>query len=381
MATSSPNTGRPIRPLVETEAPRPVREAVIVLERLLKILYPEEPSLDILTVRNILERYPLTELGAPALAAIEQSRRIVRARADYEQIGLGEFHIGLIYLYWDDCRAAANQFALARQPWMLVNDTAAICLSHYAQGLGLFHSYHNEAAMLQYGRAERLLGRLASARVERLQALEKEMRPLLTIAQATLRESLWPAEQRPVETLQAGYLTVPPATITAGPPPDGSPATAERPEWTRRVSMPVSKLPGGLGDTSRAPVPGHVSIDERFAWYRIHEKKDNFLPYVAPGAWVLADREVDERLSGGGEHVVVGSSRPGLGSILVQPALHSSATPYYYLGYRQAANGETGAATLVLEESGRPVAEDVLVLAVVDGFWYGLGDHAPPGEQ
>jgi len=381
MATSSPNTGRPIRPLVETDAPRPVREAVIVLERLLKILYPEEPSLDILTVRNILERYPLTELGAPALAAIEQSRRIVRARADYEQIGLGEFHIGLIYLYWDDCRAAANQFALARQPWMLVNDTAAICLSHYAQGLGLFHSYHNEAAMLQYGRAERLLGRLASARVERLQALEKEMRPLLTIAQATLRESLWPAEQRPVETLQAGYLTVPPVMSTAGPPPDGSTAAADRPEWARRVSMPVSKLPGSLGDAPHAPVPGHVAIDERFVWYRINEKKDNFLPHVAPGAWLLADREVDERLSGGGEHVVVGSSRPGLGSIIVQPVLHSSATPYYYLGYRQATNGETSAATIILEESSRPIAEDVLVLAVVDGFWYGLGDRARPGEQ
>lgn len=388
MATSSPNTGRPFRLPAETETPRPVREAVAVLERLLKILYPEEPSLDILTVRNIRERYPLTELGAPALAAIEQSRRIVRARADYEQVGLSEFHVGLIYLYWDDSRAAANQFALARQPWSLINDTAAICLAHYAEGLGLFHSYHNEAAMLQYGRAERLLERIASAaRVERLAALEKEMRPLLTIAQATLRESLWPAEQRPAEALQAGYLTVPPATAGAGEPAAGPqpPATAPaatappattRPEWARRV-MPASKLSGSLSDAPAAPVPGHVAIDDRFTWYRIVEKRDNFLPNIAPGMWLLADREVDERLAGGGEYVVVGSARPGLGSITVQPVTLSSAVPHCYLGYRQAAEGEAGAAKFVLDASGRAAAENALVLAVVEGFWYGLNGHAP----
>ena len=101
----------PILPPSDPNQLRPVREAVSVLGRLLKVLFPEQPSLDVITVENVIERYPLTGLGAPALAAIEQSQRIVRGRNDYNQLGLGEFHVGLIYLYWDDCRAAANQFS------------------------------------------------------------------------------------------------------------------------------------------------------------------------------------------------------------------------------------------------------------------------------
>lgn len=387
MATSSPNTGDPSLLSTGTDPLPPVREAVAVLERLLKLLYPEEPSLDIITVRNIRERYPLTGLGAPALAAIEQSRRIVRARADYEQAGLSEFHVGLIYLYWNDSRAAANQFALARQPWSLLNDAAAMCLAHYAQGLGLFHSYHNEAAMLQYGRAEHLLERVTSAaRAERLATLEKDMRPLLTIAQATLRESLWPAEQQPVEALQAGYLTVPPAVAQAGhaAAADASPSAvasppATRPEWAKRA-MPTSKLSDTLGDAPPAPVPGHVAIDDRFTWYRVVEKKDDFLPDVAPGTWLLADREVDERLADGGAYVVVGGSRPNMGSIIVQAATLSSAMPYCYLGHRQTVEGEAGGATFVLDASGQPATEGALVLAVVEGFWYGPNGRAVAGD-
>ncbi|HEY1410436.1 MAG TPA: hypothetical protein VF434_15960, partial [Promineifilum sp.] len=68
----------PILPPSDPNQLRPVREAVSVLGRLLKVLFPEQPSLDVITVENVIERYPLTGLGAPALAAIEQSQRIVR---------------------------------------------------------------------------------------------------------------------------------------------------------------------------------------------------------------------------------------------------------------------------------------------------------------
>ena len=121
------------------------------------LLFPNPPSLDCITIDDVQRRYRLTGLGAPALAAIEQSQRLVRARGDYSQTGLCEFHIGLIYFHWDDPRAAANQFALARQPWTLADDHSAACLTHFAQGLALYHAFHNEPAMLQFGRAERLL--------------------------------------------------------------------------------------------------------------------------------------------------------------------------------------------------------------------------------
>ena len=370
----------------DAEQLRPVREAVAVLQRLLKLLYSEPPSLDIITVRNILDRYPLTGLGAPAMSAIEQSQRIVRARGNYEQVGLGEFHIGLIYLYFDDSRAAANQFAVARQPWSLVSDGPAACLAHYAQGLGLYHSYHNEPAMLQFGRAERLLNRSSiGAQAERFAALDKEMRPLLSIAQETLRESLWPKEQQPAEVLQAGYLSVP-ADVAARPPqPEAKSEVsrvdqrpAERPEWAKRVPLPISNLPGA-GDTARGPVPGHITTDDRFGWYRIAVKKGEFLPALASGTWLLADRDVDERPSAGREYVVVGSRRADLGSIAVQPVSHTSAMPYCFLGYRLPDESAPSNSRLVLDESEGPsAAEDAIVLAVVEGFWYGLNGHALP---
>ena len=372
---------------------RPVREAVTVLERLLKILFPDPLSLDIITVENIVQRYPLTGLGAPAMAAIDQSQRIVRARGDYGQAGLVEFHIGLIYLHWDDCRAAANQFALARQPWSLAGDTPAMCLAHYAQGLGLYHSYHNEAAMLQFGRAERLLNRpTIGAQGERLVALGKEMRPVLQIAQETLRESLWPKEQQSAETLQAGYLSVPPnmasETTPAGPmeeapgPRQAPRRKTGRPEWTKRVPMPISNLPDGISDAPRGPLPGHITTDERFGWYQIAEKKSEFLPAVASGMWLLADREVDERPPTGREYVVVGSARDELGSIAVRPVAHVSAMPYCYLGYRDADDSAPEQSRIFLDEDERPSAPDeVLVLAVVEGLWYGLSGHALPGDD
>ncbi|MCW5846253.1 MAG: hypothetical protein KIS95_03410 [Anaerolineae bacterium] len=386
MVSRSFHSGDPSRLPSNAEQLRPVREAVAVLQRLLKLLYNEPPSLDIITVGNILDRYPLTGLGAPAMAAIEQSQRIVRARGNYQQVGLAEFHIGLIYLYWNDCRAAANQFALARQPWSLASDAPAMCLAHYAQGLGLYHSYHNEPAMLQFGRAERLLNRSSiGAQAGRFAALDKEMRPLLSIAQETLRESLWPKEQQPAEVLQAGYLSVPADVAARAPQPEAESEVSsvyqrasERPEWVKRVPLPISNLPGA-GDAARGPVPGHVTTDDRFGWYRIAVKKSEFLPALASGTWLLADRDVDERPSAGREYVVVGSRRADLGSIAVQPVSHTSAMPHCFLGYRMPDEAAPSHSRLVLDESEQPpAAGDVIVLAVVEGFWYGLNGHALP---
>ncbi len=393
MVAQAPHPSDSYRSASDAEPLRPVREAVVVLEGLLKILFPDPLSLDIITVENIVQRYPLTGLGAPALAAIDQSQRIVRARGDYGQSGLAEFHIGLIYLHWDDCRAAANQFALARQPWSLAGDAPAMCLAHYAQGLGLYHSYHNEAAMLQFSRAERLLNRPATGtQGERFAALAKEMRRVLLIAQETLRDSLWPKEQQSAEVLQAGYLSVPPNMAPETPPaaqaatePDPRHALrrrAERPEWAKRVSPPFSNLPDGIGDTPRGPLPGHITTDERFVWYQIADRKGEFLPNVSSGMWVLADREVDERGPVGREYVVVGGAQDELGSIAVRPIAHGSAMPYCYLGYRVADEAAPEQSRIFLDNDEQPSAPDeVLVLAVVEGFWYGLNSRALPGSD
>lgn len=364
-------------------------EAVTVLERLLRLLFPAPPSLDCITIDDVQRRYRLTGLGAPALAAIEQSQRMVRARGDYVQTGLCEFHVGLIYFHWGDPRAAANQFALARQPWTLAGDHSANCLSHFAQGLALYHAFHNEPAMLQFGRAERLLAKpVHGTPGTRHAALVEQMRPLLTAAQEALREALWPADRPPdgpdaaperlyvaVPPLRDAPATRPPAAPTSdAPPPDAAARRAfERPpplDPATRALPPISNLPGGLGDVPRGPVPGHIVVDDRFGWYVIAERRGDFLPAVAAGTWLLADSEPEERsgLARRGDYVIVGSRRAGLGSIAVQPISRSSAVPHVYLGYRAA--GPDGAMRLFLDDGPQPAeADDAQVLAVVEGFW------------
>lgn len=370
----------------------------MVLARLYRQLFPEPDSLDLITVDDIERRYPLTKLGAPALAAIEQSQRIIRARTDYNLAGSAEYHIGLIYLNWDDCRAAANQFSLARQPWSLAGDSPAVCLSHFAQGLALYHAYHNEAAMVQFGRAERMLKRpMIGAPGARMAALGEKMRPYLKAAQEMLRVALWPAER---QTGPAEDATGPDADASASSgarggqgsaapePPSAAEAAAGSPRsvfyrWPRSsesqsgVPLPISNL--HRAGRLHGPVPGHISADERFDWYQIAEKRGEFLPAIGPGAWLLADREFDEPLTRR-EYVVVGSRRNDLGSIRVEPMSHASvAIPHCYFGYREPDAREPSGARLYLDETRKPIPpDDVHVLAVVEGYWNGLNGHALP---
>ena len=76
---------------------------------------------------------------------------------------------------------------------------------------------------------------------------------------------------------------------------------------------------------------------------------------------------------------MVGSARACLGIIVVPPISHPSAMPHCYLGYRVADESAPDSARLFLDETNRPLAPDeVLVLAVVEGFWYGRNGHALP---
>ncbi len=383
---ATPTSG--IRPALSDPVLRARPEPVAVLEGLLATLFPEPPSLDCITIDDILRRYPLTGLGAPALTAIEQSQRIVRARGDYGQAGLSEFHVGLIFLNWEDYRAAANQFALARQPWLLALDNPAMCLAHFAQGLALYHAFHNEPAMLHFGRTERMLKRaLSGSQGERLAALAARLHPLLAVAQETLRVNLWP-EDKPSETGR-GFAAPPPSTGDRRPAARDTSSEAgarqshERLAFARangpgrRVPLPISNLPGGLGELPRGPVPGHIVVDDRFGWYIVDERTGDFLPGLAAGSWLLADREAPEPPVGR-DYVIAGSRQPHLGHVTVQPVSHASAVPYCYAGYRD--TGLTGS-QLFLDETRRPVAAGLaVVLAVIEGTWLGLDGRALDGS-
>jgi hypothetical protein len=392
MDARSPNPGGASRPqLIDPDRERSRPKAIELLQRLIGRLFSESNSLDIVTIEDIVLRYPLTKLGAPASAAIEQSRRIVRARTDNSQAGLAEFHIGLIYMYWNECRIAAQQFILARQTWSLAKDAPAICLSHFSQGLALYYAYNNEGAMIQLSRAERMLKRpMVGIRGARMSDLAREMQSSLNAYQNMLRGALWPEEERPKTPDQ--YLTDPPLgdcrrdeNVIYGQPPAGGAAPSSSPvddahrafERPPRLSddetdvpLPYTRPWRVSPEGARGPVPGHVSIDDRFGWYQIAEKKSGFIPEVVIGSLLLADREVDERLLAEYEYVVVGSRRMGLGSITVRPISHSSADPHCYFGYRVVDATSPSGARLYLDETKNPLASDeVHVLAVVEGYW------------
>jgi hypothetical protein len=383
---------------IDPDRPLSRPDAAKLLERLIKPLFRDQNSLDIITIDDVVRRYPLTKLGLPATTAIEQSRRIIRAQGDNSQTGLAEFHAGLIYLNWNDCRSAADQFILARQTWSLANDLPAICLSHFSQGVALYYAYHGEAAMVQFSRAERMLKRpMFGIQGARMSTLAGEMRPFLKEYQELLRGAMWPEEETP-GSAWSRYLTVPPLhdfrsgeNVIYGQPPASAGATTEAasgnarraserpPDGGTGIPQPISNLRGYSAGGMRGPVPGHVSIDDRFGWYQIAEKKSGFIPEVVAGSWLLADREVDERLLADREYVVVGSRRTGLGSITVQPISHSSIDPHCYFGYRVVDETSPSGARLYLDETQNPLAsEDVHVLAVVEGYWNVLNPLSLP---
>ncbi len=356
-------------------------QAVSNLEALLALLFPDPPSLDCVTVDDILRRYRFTGLGAPALQAIEQSQRIVRARGDYAQLGVCEFHIGLIYFTWSDPRAAANQFLLARQSWTLAGDHPGKCLGHFAQGLALAEALHYEPAMLQYGRAERLLSQPPrhGPAATRHGALEEKMRPLLLAAQAALRIQLWPNDGADPAGGPASGTHQPaggPAASSQGGtwPDDAAPFDAASPIDNLLRSRPVSNLQGTPPSRRESPIPGHTFSDGRYVWYAVAHRRGDFLPAIAAGIWLLADNELDDAVTGR-VFVIVGSRQPGLGSISLRPFGPSTVTQSLYLGLRD--GGRPIAPAQLFLNSGNSISgSEVEVLGVVRGFWQALDGQA-----
>lgn len=373
------------------------RASVATLRDLLDRLFPDDAPPDVLRVEEVLGRYRFTGLGAPATAAIEQSRRIIRTRRDFSLMGLTEFHAGLIYLYWGNCHAAAHQFAAARTQWTLAGDIPPGCLSHFAQGVALQHGYHLEAAMSQFGLTTRCLNRkLVGPQATRLGLIIDDITRLLAGAQEAIRPDLWPREA-PREVAGPGRDETPPEPETgesaeagergsgrqsepphaaAGPRQRSAPPRPGQPGRGEPVPPPISNLlrepPFPLG-----PIPGHRAADDRYAWFVVHGRQDGFLVELSEGTWVLIDREgilPDETVR---QMVVFGVPNAGVGSITVRPRLSIAPGVFCYLGYlTPAPDGNTGLISerpLIVNSSdqARRVPEMIL-LGLVVGFWHEL---------
>lgn len=388
------------------------RASVATLQRLLAFLYPEDLPPDILGVGEVLSRYPLTGLGVPATAAIEQSRRIIRARRDFALLGLMEFHAGLIYLYWGQCYAAAEQFAAARSQWTLAGETPSTCLSHYAQGVALQHGYHLEAAMSQFGLTTRCLNRrLMGPQASRLGPLIDELLSLVEEAQGAIRPDMWPpeawsrqgrsGEAPPDPPPDDPHATDPGASDPAAGarPPEPEPAEAEpsrartsghpadratheatrppRPDNGRPVPPPISNLMREAPAYAAGPVPGHNAADERFRWFVVHKRRDGLLPELTEGTWVLIDRDGRPTGEAVRELVVFGAPGPGVGSVVVKPRLTMAGGVTCYLGYLMPSPGGDGDLTterpLQVDDSGQAVrVPGMILLGLVVGFWHNV---------
>lgn len=397
------------------------RTSAAQLRDLLAQLFPEDPDdpkPDLITLENVLERYPLTGLGAPATAAIEQAQRIARARGDTSQAGVCEFHIGVIFLHFGDARAAVGQFLAARNQWGLAGDAAASCLAHYAQGVALARSYRFEPAMAQLGRAERRLDRAAHGLQSlRLGRFDEHLRPALEKAMREVRQQLWSGElagDRPHDESLGGpgqpanvggrpsgeeaaagpaapssdgaAPAAPPhwssgragreaagAPLTAAPVAApisrlGQPAAQPAERWSpERVSAPVAPLQPG-------PVPGHQLHDERYAWYIVHQRRDNWLPDLTEGTLLLVDTDPDLQSLGSGDLVILGGHQIQNSSVIVRAQTAPATEPYCFVAQPEldgAPLATGGDSRFMSTENGQSSSfDDSLVLGVVVGSWH-----------
>ncbi len=355
-----------------------VRQNIEHLRVMLDYLYPHDISVDIITLKDVQTRYPLTGLGAPAISAIQQSHRILRGTKDFEQSGLAAFHTGLIYLHWGECLMAAQQFAEARQQWQLVHNASSICLSYFAEGCAQHHIFHYEDGMSNYNQTERWLARL---KITEPSSHHDQFLRLLTDRLATamhnLREKLWPPEQEKVQDQEQVQETAVPSYTPPQPTPTPEQISliTETPiepisEMANNIPAPIITLTNGQ---SHSPIPALHTTSHTHRWYEVEDKQNNFLPDIHKGAWLLIDTQF-QRPFEAGDLIIIGANDDNMdGSIPVRPFSHTRPFDRIYLSKVEFTGSFTrdtnsGEVTLILDTGTRQVQTENII-GIVIGAW------------
>ncbi|MEM7115665.1 MAG: hypothetical protein AAF614_24700 [Chloroflexota bacterium] len=288
-----------------------MRATVRTLSQLIEQLYPDVNP-DILTADAAAYRYRLSGLGDRAMRAMAQSQRIVRTSGDYDQMGLCEFHAGLVYLYWGRCGSARERFAEARHHWQFSKNTATEGLTYFAEGRAQHHAHQYEWAMGKYSRVAQCIPRIHFA-VAHGQPNEfaGDLANQLHIAQEDLREVMWPDEvlavdeppppgqrtstqQTPVETnfkvedVPADGLETQENDVDQSAPQENAQASE---------SVGANAPPPFLtfqDDTAKSgnPLPGHWRMNHNYTWYQVEKEDNDFLPDISPQTWVLVKSDL-----------------------------------------------------------------------------------------
>jgi hypothetical protein len=384
-----------VRPELDLTA---VRRMVTCLEELLNLVYPPPANVDIITLEDMQHRYRLTGFGIPAITAIQQSQRILRASKDYVQIGLSAFHTGLIYLYWGQCLGAAQHFAEARRQWRFVDATSSICLSFFAEGTALHQVLHFEPAMGCYGQVEQWLPRLKlTTPSANLDQYIIKLNEVLAAALRDLRQRMWPRDEEIGTTGEEREVS--------SPPPPGVETEAEREEEEReRPSTPPPRA-HIIQEQPTPPVTTDESISRNdlsipapiiqaraegptaafkltaayYTWYQVEYRLGDFLPTVQKDTWLLVDTR-PRPLYKKDDLLVIGSNHTTVGSITIRSQNSTQGSRIYLLAQslddqRPFTRDESGAVTIgksqikMLVETGFGPLETDDLWGVVIGCW------------
>ena len=361
------------------------------LEALLEMLYPDPPLVDILTLKDFKFRYPFSGLGAGAVAAMERAQRVTRAIGNYEQMALSEFYNGLIYLYSGQFLGALPAFAEARRYWDFEDQTPAVCLAYFAQGVAQQGAYHYERALSQYGKAEK---RLAQFPVDDLTgglgAYWRALRGQLAASRQSLLRQMRHLEEGTASDGQARRIPIdtavpsPPATPADGETPTpimtqtperrpsstpifaaaASRATADLPIFNLTVGAPLAPgsdektepqadlggetavpppavhtaVPATVPATVPAavpaattPLPAHQNLDNHLIWVKPNPASwpevRALFPDISTDAHILVDRRISQYPIRHGDLVIV-DDEVGAGIVPVQAEQPPLATHY-----------------------------------------------------
>jgi hypothetical protein len=296
------------------------------LHGLVKLLYSEPSVVDVLTLDQFIFRYKFSGLGATAVADMERAQRITRAVGDHGQIGLAEFHIGLIYLHWGQFFGAIKYFEDAQRYWQFAKLDVAVSLAQFAQGVCQHHAYHYENALANYGKVQRTLIKVESNGVGRLSVYmpqiesnlaacrEDVVQKIRTLGEGeptTFRAPLPPASaasdtddqptKRDDETAVSDITTprtptsqvrVAPLPISHLPPVSFSEFRPEQSLVTEEIST-VPQVKSFI--SKQSPIPQHANQSDSLVWYEVadREELDSFLPNIQADTVLLVDTHTE----------------------------------------------------------------------------------------
>ncbi|MFO7681683.1 MAG: hypothetical protein R6X34_16690 [Chloroflexota bacterium] len=326
-------------PSIAPPATTPCPPSPQALAELVEYLYPEPGVVDILTLDQFIFRYKFSGLGAAAVADMERAQRITRTIGDHGQIGLAEFHIGLIYLHWQQPLAAAPYFNDALRHWQFNHHRLAVALAQFAQGAAHHHAYHYENALTHYGKTQQSLRKIEATGAAPHPLFRHRLHEILAACRENVVARIRhfgedePAAFRiPItQPVEPGDLP----TAHIAPPPTGSGRTAVTPQpiinlhraAANQTQVDVETTPVEPGppqpeppEPAYSPIPNHPNQGEHHVWYDIVERQDleEFLPNIPAESFLLVDTRPELYTCQPGDLIIV-EQEDTEGSIQVEP--------------------------------------------------------------